>query len=152
VAHVAKPIDRATLLTTIQRYAKLADLPRRMPLALANVVVSPEVQALVPQYLASKQKQIDEAREHLTARDFAPIRRFGHNLKGTGVGYGFPAIEQLGRKIESAASEADPDRIAEQLDALHRFVTETQAAGADPVLQRTNPLAPAARWPPRSRP
>ena len=109
-------------------------------------MVSPEVKALVPQYLASKQKQIEDARECLTALDFAPIRRFGHNLKGTGVGYGFPAIEQFGRKIESAAGESDPDRIAEQLDALHRFVTETQASGMAPVRQHmANGSAPVAR-------
>ena len=92
------------------------------------------MRALVPQYLASKQKQIEEARSCLTARDFDPIRRFGHNLKGTGGGYGFPAIEEMARDIERAAVETDIDRIAEQLDALHRFVIESSAAIADTVV------------------
>ena len=84
--------------------------------------------ALVPQYLASKEKQIEEARAALASRDFAPIRRFGHNLKGTGRGYGFPSIEEMGTEIERAATQADGSRIAMQLDALHRFVTESASA------------------------
>ncbi len=135
VAHVAKPIDCGTLLTTIWRYARV----RSAPAPAGNygptpiVELSDQVRALVPQYLASKQKQIDEARDCLTARDFGPIRRFGHNLKGTGSGYGFPAIEEIGRKIERAAATADIDRIAEQLNALHRFVSESGATIADRV-------------------
>ncbi len=91
-----------------------------------------QVMALVPQYLASKEKQIEEARAALDSRDFGPIRRFGHNLKGTGRGYGFPPIEEMGREIERAAVEADPNRIGEQLDALHRFVNESTAALTSP--------------------
>ncbi|MGB6945303.1 MAG: hypothetical protein WBE37_23090, partial [Bryobacteraceae bacterium] len=60
-----------------------------------------------------------------------PIRRFGHNLKGTGRGYGFPPIEEMGKEIERAAAQGDPNRIVEQLDALHRFVNESAAALAD---------------------
>jgi signal transduction histidine kinase/CheY-like chemotaxis protein/HPt (histidine-containing phosphotransfer) domain-containing protein len=128
VAHVAKPVDRETLLKTIHRFApgktqSGAPAPR-------IIAVSEQIMALVPQYLASKEKQIEEARASLAARDFGPIRRFGHNLKGTGRGYGFPPIEDLGREIERAAVQADAGRIAEQLDALHRFVTESAAAVA----------------------
>jgi signal transduction histidine kinase/CheY-like chemotaxis protein/HPt (histidine-containing phosphotransfer) domain-containing protein len=132
VAHVAKPVERGTLLKTIQRYANA----NRSPSIQAGAVVFPvskEVLALVPQYLASKRGQIEEARESLTSRDFGPIRRFGHNLKGTGRGYGFPAIEELGREIEKAAAEADVVRVAQQLDALHRFVMESAQAEIQPL-------------------
>jgi signal transduction histidine kinase/DNA-binding response OmpR family regulator len=130
-AHVAKPVERATLLKTIQRYANTNSV-RSTPASI-TVPVSEQVLALVPQYLASKHKQIEEARESLNSRDFEPIRRFGHNLRGTGRGYGFPAIEELGREIEKAAAEADVDRVAKQLEALHRFVSESGAAITVPV-------------------
>ena len=130
VAHVAKPVERGTLLKTIQRYAAAA---HPSPSPATTIPVSEEIRALVPHYLASKPKQIQEARESLTAGDFGSVRRFGHNLKGTGRGYGFPAIEELGREIEKAALEADPGRAAEQLDTLHRFVVESGAAIATPV-------------------
>ena len=130
VAHVPKPIDRETLLKTIRRYVPAPALGQSaapMPVP-RTIAISDQVMALVPQYLASKEKQIEEARAALASRDFGPIRRFGHNLKGTGRGYGFPPIEEMGREIERAAAQADPNRIAEQLDALHRFVSESAAA------------------------
>jgi CheY-like chemotaxis protein len=128
VAHVAKPVDRETLLSTIHRYAPAKAAPAA-PRA-QTVAVSQQVLALVPQYLASKEQQIQEARACLSSRDFGPIRRFGHNLKGTGRGYGFPPIEDMGREIERAAAQADTIRIANQLDALHKFVNESAAAVA----------------------
>jgi signal transduction histidine kinase/DNA-binding response OmpR family regulator len=125
VAHVAKPVDRETLLRTIRRFALAKAAPEeRTP---RTTPVSEQVMALVPHYLASKAQQIEEARTALASRDFGPIRRFGHNLKGTGRGYGFPPIEEMGREIERAAAEADADRIASQLDALHQFVIESSA-------------------------
>jgi signal transduction histidine kinase/DNA-binding response OmpR family regulator/CHASE3 domain sensor protein len=132
VAHVAKPVERGTLVKTIQRHAN-ANRARPNQAPAAVFPVSKEVLGLVPRYLASKQKQIEEARESLISRDFGSIRRFGHNLKGTGRGYGFPAIEQLGREIEKAAGEEDASRVAQQLDALHGFVIESGAAAGDPV-------------------
>jgi hypothetical protein len=132
VAHVPKPIDRETLLNTIRRYALAPGAPAGPGVPsvslLRTIPISEQVRALVPQYLASKEKQIEEARAALDSRDFGPIRRFGHNLKGTGRGYGFPPIEEMGREIERAAAEGDPSRIGEQLDALHRFVSESTAA------------------------
>ncbi len=128
VAHVAKPLDRGVLLNTIQRYASVKSALSIQ--ADKTPAVSERVLELVPQYLGAKRKQIEEARASLISRDFAPIRRFGHNLKGTGRGYGFPAIEAMGREIESAAVEANVDRIAHQLDALLRFVNHAALANA----------------------
>jgi PAS domain S-box-containing protein len=127
VAHVAKPVDRPMLLRTVYRYA----LPRSERVG-ETPAVPEEVLALIPKYLASKAGQIEEARASLSRNDFDPIRRFGHNLKGTGGGYGFPRIEALGREIEQAAQSADANSIAGQLDALFRFVTDaSESLGAD---------------------
>src|ERR1700677_4998920 len=86
--------------------------------------IPPEVVAMVPKYLASKLMQVDEARASLAAKDFEPVRRFGHNLKGTGLGYGFPRIEEIGDRMEQAAMEGDEQSISRQLETLSRFLTE----------------------------
>lgn len=126
VAHIPKPVDRETLLKTIFRYAAPTKIGGGSPMAPV-ATISAQVSALVPQYLASKERQIEEARAALATRDFAAIRSFGHNLKGTGRGYGFVPIEAMGREIELAASRRDANRIAGQLDALDRFVRESAA-------------------------
>jgi PAS domain S-box-containing protein len=125
-AHVAKPVDRATLLSTVDRYARVKCAPSPTTSGMDDAIT-----ALIPKYLASKPKQIEEARASLAAKDFDPIRRFGHNLKGTGRGYGFPPIEVMGKEIEKAAVAHDETRIAEQLESLLRFVAEDHAAAWD---------------------
>jgi len=122
VAHLAKPIDQATLLSAVQRYTVPGET--RRPRRLGNAERVPGVAALVPGYLASKPRQIEEARAALALEDFEPVQRFGHNLKGTGPGYGFPRIEEIGIEIEAAAADRDGERIAKSLEALHCFITE----------------------------
>jgi PAS domain S-box-containing protein len=88
-------------------------------------VASPTAEeTLASGYLATKPAQIQQARDCLAAVDFAPIRRFGHNLKGTGCGYGFPRIGAIGLQIEQAATAGDAGRIAGQLEALSQVVNE----------------------------
>jgi PAS domain S-box-containing protein len=129
VAHVAKPVDRTLLLKTIARFA--LSKSARMDNPPERSAVADGVAALVPVYLASKPKQIEDARAALALNDFDPVRRFGHNLRGTGAGYGFPRIEEIGAALENAASEKDEESIRMQLEALSRFVA--QGAGATPV-------------------
>lgn len=129
MAHVAKPVDRSILLKTIARFALSKSV--RTPSPPERCDVADGVAALVPVYLASKPKQIEDARASLAQNDFDPVRRFGHNLRGTGAGYGFPRIEEIGAALEHAASEEDEETIRIQLEALSRFVA--QDAGLRPV-------------------
>jgi CheY-like chemotaxis protein len=117
--HVSKPVDQATLLSTVRRYARTKNAPRQESDKVEDGIV-----ALIPKYLASKPKQIADAEASLVLKDFDPIWRFGHNLKGTGRGYGFPPIEEMGREIEKAAADHDEANISLQLDNLRRFLTE----------------------------
>jgi HPt (histidine-containing phosphotransfer) domain-containing protein len=86
--------------------------------------VSEEVAALVPGYLASKMKQIEDARANVAAQEFEPVRRFAHNLKGTGIGYGFPRIEEIGAEMEEAALDCDAPGISRKLAELLEFLSE----------------------------
>jgi PAS domain S-box-containing protein len=128
VAHVSKPVDRVTLIETIGRYARRKTEPgapvhggRPMEPEIAG-----EIARLVPNYLAAKSRQIEEAQACLASRHFDPIRRFGHNLKGTGRGYGFPEIEELGGALEQAAETADERAVTVHLMALHQFVSRAE--------------------------
>ena len=128
-AHVAKPLDRNTLLETIYNHTPMgvdAQPPGRVA-ETAGEEVSPEIAALVPQYLASKSKQLEEAETALAAHDMAAVQRFGHNLKGTGRGYGFTRIEQIGNQLERAAACGDQALVSEQFLRLREFLSEVAA-------------------------
>jgi len=50
------------------------------------------------------------------------VRVIGHNVKGTGAGYGFDAISGIGAALEAAAKERDAGRAAASVDELARFL------------------------------
>jgi HPt (histidine-containing phosphotransfer) domain-containing protein len=121
-------VDQATLLNTIRRFDSRA---RRNCAAVAR---SPEnILALVPKYLGSKPRQIEEARASLETKDFESIRRFGHNLRGTGAGYGFERIGDIGTEIEKGAIDHNERAIGEQLKALSEFLAQEQARASGSV-------------------
>jgi CheY-like chemotaxis protein/anti-sigma regulatory factor (Ser/Thr protein kinase) len=123
-AHLAKPVERTVLIDTVFRYTVAKDAVKVLePEApSASDGVDPDIAALVPQYLASKWKQMQEAEGHLLEHDFEPVRRFGHNLKGTARGYGFPPLENIGRELEVAAAARQEAGIAQQLEQLGKFL------------------------------
>ena len=137
VDHVAKPIDRDTLLQTICCHARFpvdadsgAALTGACPDSLAE---------LVPRYLARKTEQITEVLRSFSENDFDSVRRFGHNLRGTAAGYGFPRMEEIGCRLESAAQRRDRASIAEQLHLLQSFLASVNPGTRD--LINLNPLA-----------
>jgi len=70
-------------------------------------------QALVSQYLQSCRRDLSNLQAALAAGDYETARRLGHQMKATGKPYGFPALTQIGRAIEWAASK----RAALELDS-----------------------------------
>jgi len=137
-AHLAKPVERDALIDTLYLYTvsgeagklveavKLAEQVKQIEPAeeTASEQLAPEIAALVPQYLASKWRQMEEAQGRLREHDLEPVRRFGHNLRGTGRGYGFPPLEQIGKDLEAAATGHEEARIAEQLERLRQFLDQ----------------------------
>lgn len=82
------------------------------------VMVDPDIQDLVPRFLENQRDNVELVRELLAKRDFDSVRRIGHNMKGTGKGYGFEVLSAHGAALEHAASRSqgeDVERIASEL-------------------------------------
>ncbi len=80
--------------------------------------VNAAVAELVPGYLERREAEIRVLEDALAAGDLAVIQRIAHNLKGTGAGYGFPAITAIGRAMEAAAKTGDRGEIHTRLSEL----------------------------------
>lgn len=119
--HLAKPIHKQTLLKAMDSQLGLVGTPVR------RVEIPPEVLELVPEYLESRDQEMAVFAAALEARDFSTVRRLGHNLKGTGAGYGFPELTELGRRLEDGALRADAEEIAEGLAALKACLRRLEA-------------------------
>jgi HPt (histidine-containing phosphotransfer) domain-containing protein len=79
------------------------------------VQVSKDIEALVPRYLDRRRKEIESFRLALGNGDFEALRVGGHSLKGSGGGYGFDMLTQIGSRIEKGAQQRNAELIATAL-------------------------------------
>jgi HPt (histidine-containing phosphotransfer) domain-containing protein len=72
-----------------------------------RVEISKDLEVLMPRYMDRRHKEVESFRAQLAAGDFEALRIGGHSLKGSGGGYGFPLLTQIGARIETAAKAQD---------------------------------------------
>ena len=83
------------------------------------VVIDPDIQDLVPRFLENQLARAKLVVDLTGSGDFETVRRIGHNMKGTGKGYGFEVISSFGESLERAATRcarAEVTRIAKELE------------------------------------
>jgi len=85
-------------------------------------LVAREIYPMVPGYLVRRENDVDQLRILLADQKFAEIQFIAHQLKGTGAGYGFPAITEIGRELERAALQKDSENLREFIEHLSNAV------------------------------
>jgi CheY-like chemotaxis protein len=114
-----KPILNAALLEAVMQFRPTAIIPAQPP---AETGSEPDMHDLARAYMDRKRADIRVYRQALESADFEAIKQLGHKMKGTGTGYGFPMLTELGRQIEQAALNADGRRVLEVVDRFARYV------------------------------
>jgi HPt (histidine-containing phosphotransfer) domain-containing protein len=76
------------------------------------------VAALLPGYLSNRAAEVPVLLDALAREDFESLRRAGHNMKGSGAGYGLERITEIGRELETAASARSASLAVAQIDRL----------------------------------
>lgn len=72
-----------------------------------RVHVDGELEDLIPGYLDNRRQDVQSMLEALNQGDYETIRVLGHSMKGSGGGYGFDAITEIGSFLEQAAKGKD---------------------------------------------
>jgi CheY-like chemotaxis protein len=109
-AHLTKPIRKATLIATIEEHT----------LGLVRVLAS--LAALVPGFLEGRRRDIVTIAAALERSDYDSVRILGHNMKGSGAGYGFNRITEIGASLEQAAGRHAPEEIRARSGELVRYL------------------------------
>ena len=91
-----------------------------------TVKIDRDLEDLIPGYLKRRQEDISAIRNACDACDFENIRILGHSMKGSGGGYGFDQITEIGKLIEESAKNKDPERIREHTDQLAQYLTRIE--------------------------
>ena len=87
-----------------------------------RVAVDPGLTDLIPGYLQHRGEDVVAIREAIEADDLEKVRIIGHNLRGTGGGYGFDGITEIGAALETAAAHDDAVAAHEALAALTDYL------------------------------
>jgi CheY-like chemotaxis protein len=113
-AHLTKPIQKATLLKALEEHLKCRQ---------KILVGAPEgIGELIPGYLRNRRADLRTLGIALEKNDYSAIQVVGHQMKGSGAGYGFAAISEIGRSLELAAKEEKTEGVQAQISALAAYL------------------------------
>jgi CheY-like chemotaxis protein len=132
-AVLQKPLERRGLNLMVAKL--LSPVPAGPPSEIPGneaparselVGIDPDIQDLVPGYIETQKENAARILELAAAGDFAFVRRIGHNMKGTGKGYGFEVVSSLGHSIELAAARSAADEVERLARELTRYLSSVQ--------------------------
>lgn len=91
-----------------------------------RIHIDPDLKELIPGYLENRRKDIREILRSLDQENMRPIQLLGHSMKGSGGGYGFDFISEIGRAIEAAAKEKSGKNIKGYITKLENFLDRVE--------------------------
>lgn len=81
---------------------------------------------LIPEYLENRRKDILTIRDAMSHNDFDTITQLAHKFKGSGGGYGFTRLSELGRKIEKDSDKKDASSIQKSIADLEYYLNHIE--------------------------
>ncbi|MDY6856080.1 MAG: Hpt domain-containing protein [Thermodesulfobacteriota bacterium] len=88
--------------------------------------VDADLEDLVPGFLENRQEDIRTIREALKNNDYETIRILSHSMKGSGGGYGFDQVTNIGEALEQAAKDRNDEEIRKRVDELSNYLEHVQ--------------------------
>jgi signal transduction histidine kinase/CheY-like chemotaxis protein len=120
--HLTKPITKAALLEAISLHAPVHQASERI-----HVAVESWLKPVIPAYLEKRKADVGQLRLALQQGDFDTVRTLGHQMSGSGAGYGFAEITEIGATLEESAQAADAVRIRQEIGKLDQFLNNLVA-------------------------
>lgn len=90
------------------------------------VRVDRDLEDMIPDFLDNRRNDVVAIRDAAGKEDYETVRVLGHSMKGTGGGYGFDGITEIGAGLEQAAKRKDNAAIAHGLDQLANYLARVE--------------------------
>ncbi len=87
-----------------------------------TVKVDKDLEDLIPGFMQRRRDDVASLKASLSARELDKIRVTGHSMKGTGGGYGFDDLSQIGAALEKAAVAGSVDEISTLINRLEQYL------------------------------
>ena len=90
------------------------------------VKIDADLEELVPEYLENREEDVKSISELLEKDDFEKVRIIGHSMKGSGGGYGFDRISEIGKIIEDSSKEKNGNEIKKAVEELSQYLRNVE--------------------------
>jgi len=122
-AYVRKPVRLVTLVEAVGKYAATTT-PATVPPTRILVRADARIRAVIPGYLQNRREDARVILEAVERSDYETIRELGHKMNGSGGGYGFPRITEIGHALEIASRERNADVIHSRVAELSAYLDQ----------------------------
>jgi CheY-like chemotaxis protein len=125
-ASLRKPVRMRTLLEAVRKYTVRAGTGVAAVPEKILIHADPSLRAVIPAYLDKRREDVRAILAALEKLDYEMIVELGHNMSGTGGGYGFPRITEIGASIHLAAKESNSSAIRSQVAELSAYLRQVE--------------------------
>ncbi|MBN2580833.1 MAG: CHASE domain-containing protein [Pirellulales bacterium] len=146
--HLAKPVDRVKLIQTIAEYAGItaekinrdAAEPAEDSRDLGQDSIrsqfadDPELVAILPRFIQRLPEKMQALEDALENHRYEDLERLAHQLKGSGGGYGFPALTEVALRLQEAAKASEAAEATQALEHVAEVCRAIQAGWTSDVL------------------
>jgi HPt (histidine-containing phosphotransfer) domain-containing protein len=88
-----------------------------------------DILELIPDYLINRRNELEVLQNAIAQNDFASLCSYGHKLKGSGGGYGFDRISEIGSNLESSAKAQNLPAIEQEVAELRDYLDRVEVVG-----------------------
>ncbi len=83
-------------------------------------------QHMIQNYLNRRLQELQSLDDALNMHNYPLVQKIGHQLKGNGGMFGFPAISEIGAQIENSAASLDHVRLQSLVSEYHQLIQSIQ--------------------------
>ena len=88
--------------------------------------IDPELEELVDYFFKNSNEDLKKMQAALESRDYETLIRLGHTAKGTGYGYGFRGMGDIGMELEEAAKARNETEVRLQVEKMSHYFDNVQ--------------------------
>jgi CheY-like chemotaxis protein len=128
-AYLSKPIKQEVLLQAIKEHSMVAPPSAREESGRMDpILLHPKFADRIPVYLQNCRQNVCGMLNALDRLDFETVRHLGHQMRGSGGMFGFPAISDIGAALQEAAESADTDASRKWVGELSSYLDRAETA------------------------
>lgn len=93
--------------------------------------IDPDLEELMERFFINTKLDLEKMQAALISEDFETLARLGHTAKGTGHGYGFTGMGEIGLALELAGKAEDIFQCREHVERMAYYIENVKVEFAE---------------------